>query len=101
MYDFNRSPLQDVHSDWLRSHLRSVLDEVKFHGARYCVLRRGKPLAGIVRISEAQALFEACRLDRKYRDVHLQQAIEREDRLREAIREAGEMGDPRVDVFRM
>lgn len=100
MYDFNLSPLEDISTDWLRSHLRQALDEVRFHEARYCVLRRGKPMAGIVPIAEARALYEACRVDRKYRDVHLQQQIDREDRLRVAIHAQAEREGPDFDAYR-
>jgi antitoxin (DNA-binding transcriptional repressor) of toxin-antitoxin stability system len=87
MYRYNLSPLEDVSTDWLRSHLRQVLDEVNFHGARYSVLRRGTPIAGIVPITEARALFEATRVDRAYRDISRDLQRQDEDRLRHAVSE--------------
>lgn len=99
MYRYNLSPLEDVSTDWLRSHLRHVFDEVNFHGARYAVLRRGTPIAGIVPITEARALFEATRVDRNYRDVARDLDRQDEDRLRHAVSEmAGQ--DPRLDISR-
>jgi antitoxin (DNA-binding transcriptional repressor) of toxin-antitoxin stability system len=90
MYIYNQSPLEEVSTDWVRSHLRYVFDQVNFYEARYAVLRRGKPVAGIVPITEARALVEASRVDRKFRDVHLQMKIDDEDRLRRALSDAGE-----------
>ncbi len=88
MYIYNLSPIEDIHTDWLRSHLRFVLNEVN-HGARYAILRRGKPVAGLVPITEARALFEATRADRKYRDMHAELKRRDEDRLRQAVAEQG------------
>ena len=55
-----------------RAHLRQVLDDVSHSGARYAILRRRRrrPMAGLVPITEARALFEATRADRRYRDIH-------------------------------
>ncbi len=88
MYVFNLAPIEDINTEWLRSHLRQVLDDVN-HGARYAVLRRGRPVAGLVPITEARALFEATRADRRYRDI--QQDLKRrdEDRLRDTVAEMG------------
>lgn len=90
MFLFNRAPLEDISTDWLRANLRKALDQVNFRDTRYAVLRRGRPVAGIVPITEARALFEATRADRKYRDVQLQHQIESEDRLRMAIQESAD-----------
>ncbi|MEN8748719.1 MAG: hypothetical protein ABF316_09985 [Marivita sp.] len=90
VYRYNLSPIEDVSTDWLRSHLRQVLEEVRYHGARYAVLRRGKPVAGLVPITEARALFEATRADRAYRDQHRELLRRDEDRLRQAVADTGE-----------
>ena len=90
MYVYNLSPLEDISTDRLRSHLRHTLDQVNFHGARYAVLRRGIPVAGIVPISEARALFEATRADRRFRDARRNLMAEDEDRLRQAVAEMAE-----------
>lgn len=90
MYIYNLSEINDISTDWLRSHLRQVLDEVSFHGTRYAVLRRGKPIAGIVPVSEARALYEASRVDRRYRDIERDLRRQDEDRLRHAVAEMGE-----------
>jgi len=71
---------------------------VNFRDARFCVLRRGRPVAGIIPIPEARAIYEATRADRKYRDVHLQQKIEYEDRLRTALKETAEAEFARQDL---
>lgn len=89
MYIFNLSPIEDINTDWLRSHLRHVLNEVN-HGARYAILRRGRPVAGLVPITEARALFEATRADRKYRDMHAELKRRDEDRLRQAVADMGQ-----------
>lgn len=88
MFMFNTSPLEEIGADWLRAHLRHVCDQVNFHDARYAVLRRGRPVAGIVPITEARALVEAMRDDRKYREVQRRMRLDDEDRLRRAV--AGE-----------
>lgn len=89
MYFYNLSPIEDINTDWLRSHLRHVLDDVN-HGARYAILRRGRPVAGLVPITEARALFEATRADRKYRDMHAELKRRDEDRLRQAVADLGQ-----------
>ena len=89
MYFYNLSPIEDINTDWLRSHLRHVLDGVN-HGARYAILRRGRPVAGLVPITEARALFEATRADRKYRDMHAELKRRDEDRLRQAVADLGQ-----------
>ena len=85
MYCYNLSPLEDISTDWFRANLRYVFDQVNFHEARYAVLRRGQPVAGIVPITEARALFEATRADRKYRDIHRDLQVRDENRLRAAV----------------
>lgn len=89
VYIFNLSPIEDINTDWLRSHLRYVLSEVN-HGARYAILRRGQPVAGLVPITEARALFEATRADRKYREIHEGLKRRDEDRLRQAVADLGQ-----------
>lgn len=89
MYFYNLSPIEDINTDWLRSHLRHVLDDVN-HGARYAILRRGRPVAGLVPITEARALFEATRADRKHRDMHAELKRRDEDRLRQAVADLGQ-----------
>jgi prevent-host-death family protein len=89
VYFYNLSPIEDINTDWLRSHLRHVLDDVN-HGARYAILRRGRPVAGLVPITEARALFEATRADRKYRDMHAELKRRDEDRLRQAVADLGQ-----------
>lgn len=88
MFLFNTSPLEEISTDWLRANLRHVCDQVNFHEARFAVLRRGRPVAGIVPITEARALYEAMQADRKYREVHRQMRIDDEDKLRRAVQEA-------------
>ena len=88
MYFYNLSPIEDINPDWLRRHVRLVLEEVN-HGARYAILRRGRPVAGLVPVSEARALFEATRADRKYRDIQQDMNRRDEDRLRQAVADAG------------
>lgn len=90
MFLYNSSPLEDISTDRLRSNLRRILDDVNFHEQRYAILRRGRPVAGLVPITEARALFEASQRNRAYRDVALRQKIEREDILRNAIRDCGQ-----------
>ena len=90
MFTYNLSPIEDLSTEWLRSNLRRVLDEVNIHGARYAVHRRGRPVAGIVPVTEARALFEASRIDRRYREIHRKMQIDDEDRLRNAVRESAE-----------
>ncbi|MFP7674218.1 type II toxin-antitoxin system Phd/YefM family antitoxin [Marivita sp. S0852] len=85
MYIYNSSPLEDISTDLLRSNLRRILDEVNFRETRYAILRRGRPVAGLVPITEARALVEATRPDRRYRDVHLRQQARDEERLRRAL----------------
>ncbi|MCR9156704.1 MAG: type II toxin-antitoxin system prevent-host-death family antitoxin [Rhodobacteraceae bacterium] len=89
MYIYNLSPIENINTDWLRRHLRLVLEEVN-HGARYAILRRGRPVAGLVPITEARALFEATRADRKYRDMHAELKRRDEDRLRQAVADMGQ-----------
>lgn len=86
MYLYNSSPIQEINTDWLRRNLRFVLNEVN-HGARYAVLRRGSPVAGIVPATEARALCEATNPDLKYREI--QEDLDRRERarLREAVAE--------------
>ena len=79
MHLFNTSPIEEISTDWLRANLRHVFDQVNFYEARYAVLRRGRPVAGIVPITEARALFEAMRTDRAYRDTQQRIRIEEED----------------------
>lgn len=90
VFRFNQSPLQDISTDRLRSNLRQVLEEVRFGDTRFCVLRRGRPVAGLVPITEARALLTATRADRRFTHVHLQQRIASEDRLRMALSGASE-----------
>lgn len=90
MYIYNLSPIEDIGTDWLRAHLRQVLEDVNQSGARYAILRRGRPMAGLVPITEARALFEATRADRRYRDIHRDLRRRDEDRLREAVAEVGQ-----------
>jgi antitoxin (DNA-binding transcriptional repressor) of toxin-antitoxin stability system len=85
MFMYNLSPLEEVSTDWMRANLRHVFDQVHFYEARFAVLRRGQPVAGLVPIAEARALVEATRVDRRYRDVHRQIQIDDEDRLRQAL----------------
>lgn len=87
MYRYNLSLIEDISTDWLRSHLRQVLDEVNFNEARFAILRRGRPVAGLVPITEARALFEATRADRAYRDIHRDLETRDETRLREAVKD--------------
>ena len=89
MYLYNLSPIEHINTAWLRRHLRLVLEEVN-HGARYAILRRGRPVAGLVPITEARALFEATRADRKYRDMHAELKRRDEDRLRQAVADMGQ-----------
>jgi prevent-host-death family protein len=89
VYIYNLSPIENINTDWLRRHLRLVLEEVN-HGARYAILRRGRPVAGLVPITEARALFEATRADRKYRDMHAELKRRDEDRLRQAVADMGQ-----------
>ncbi|MFP7570989.1 hypothetical protein [Marivita sp. S2033] len=100
MYRYNLSPLEDISTDWLRANLRHVFDQVNFHEVRYAVLRRGRPVAGIVPITEARALFEATRADRQYRDIHRQLQARDEDRLRSAVKEMGESDRQETGFFR-
>ncbi|MCK0149998.1 type II toxin-antitoxin system Phd/YefM family antitoxin [Marivita sp. S6314] len=93
MFIYNSSPLEDISTETLRSNLRRVLDDVNFHDTRYAILRRGRPVAGLVPITEARALFEATRRDRRYRDVHLQQQARDQERLRRAISGRDPFGD--------
>ncbi|MCL3881954.1 type II toxin-antitoxin system Phd/YefM family antitoxin [Marivita sp. GX14005] len=90
MYRYNLSELEDIGTEWFRANLRQVCDQVSYHGARYALLRRGRPVAGIVPITEARALFEATRADREYRDIHRQLQTRDEDRLRQAVRHVAE-----------
>ncbi|SHG70929.1 type II toxin-antitoxin system Phd/YefM family antitoxin [Marivita hallyeonensis] len=98
MFLYNSSPLEDIATDRLRSSLSRVLDDVRFYEQRYAILRRGRPVAGLVPITEARALFEASQRNRKFRDIALRQKIEEEDMLRNAIRDCGEaaLADPEV-----
>ena len=84
---YNQSPLEEISTDTLRSNLRRVLDKVKFYDARYLVLRRGRPVAGIVPYMEARALFKATRPERRFVHVQLQQEIEAEDHLRSTLQD--------------
>ena len=93
MFRFNLSPLEDIGTDRLRSHLRQVLEQVNYHEARFAVLRRGVPVAGIVPITEARALFEATRVDRKYRDMHRELRERDETVLRQAVADASGWSD--------
>jgi len=93
VFRYNLSPLEDIGTDWLRSHLRQVLEQVNYHEARFAVLRRGVPVAGIVPITEARALFEATRADRKYRELHREMKERDETVLRQAVAEASEWSD--------
>ena len=98
VFIYNLSPIEDIQTDWLRRHLRHVLNEVN-HGARYAVLRRGRPVAGLVPITEARALFEVTRADRKYRDYHEDLKRRDEDRLRRAVADMAQAEQDR-DMWR-
>ena len=90
MFQYNSSPLEEINTHRLRSNLRRILDDVRFYETRYAVLRHGHPVAGLVPITEARALFAASERLRKYRGIALQQRIETEDLLRQTIKECGE-----------
>lgn len=85
LYSYKSSSLEEISTDWLRSNLRLVLEQVNFHSVQYAILRRGRSVAGIVPIAEAHALFEATRADRKYRDKHRDLKTQDKTRLREAV----------------
>ncbi|WP_439123130.1 hypothetical protein [Marivita sp.] len=47
-------------------------------------------MAGLVPITEARALFEATRADRKYRDIQMDMHRRDEDHLRQAVADVGQ-----------
>ena len=85
MFSFNTSPLEDISTDKLRRNLRFVLDEVNFGESRFAVLRRGRPVAGLVPITEARAIYEATRADRSFVREQLNRRARRQEILRRAL----------------
>ena len=87
MYEFNPTPLEPVNSDWMRSHLRLVLDRVQMRQARFAIVRRGQEVAGLVPIHEARALWEVAHKTERYLEWQAQKKRDEFRRLRDAVAE--------------
>ncbi|WP_417719454.1 type II toxin-antitoxin system prevent-host-death family antitoxin [Salipiger sp.] len=94
-YDMNLSFLDNVTSEKLRSNLRHYLDKVQMREARFCIVRRGRAVAGLVPIHEARALWEVDTQSMHFLELRMREKLDRQRALRDAILAQRDRADER------
>ena len=89
-------PIPEIRIGELRAHLRGYLEHVRMGGGHVIVTRHGRPLAGIVTVTETRSLWRVANEREVYSEWRMTRRLDEERRLRMAvIREA--QADCRAD----
>jgi antitoxin (DNA-binding transcriptional repressor) of toxin-antitoxin stability system len=81
------TPLPEIGTDAFRAHLRHYLDQVTAHRARLLLCRRGQPLAGLVPVAEARALWRVAHESEQYAEWKMLHRLNQDRALRRAMLE--------------
>jgi antitoxin (DNA-binding transcriptional repressor) of toxin-antitoxin stability system len=78
-------PVPEITIERLRRSLGACLEEVRLSGMQRIVLRRGRPVAGLVTAAEARALWTLDRESAAYAEWRMLEHLDTQARRRAAI----------------
>jgi len=78
-------PVPEITIETLRRSLGACLEEVRLSGQQRIVLRRGHPVAGLVTVTEARALWTLDHESAVYAEWRMRERLEDQARRRAAV----------------
>lgn len=78
-------PIPEITIEHLRRSLAAQLQTVRRSGAQRIVLRRGRPLAGLVTVAEARAVWRIAQEREGYAEWRMTRRLDEERQLRMAV----------------
>jgi antitoxin (DNA-binding transcriptional repressor) of toxin-antitoxin stability system len=83
-------PVPEITIETLRRSLGACLDEVRLSGQQRIVLRRGHPVAGLVTVTEARALWTLDHESAVYSEWRMHERLDTLARRRDAVNRQAE-----------
>ncbi|SEM13155.1 hypothetical protein SAMN05443999_11374 [Roseovarius azorensis] len=85
MKEIDLTPIPEINCEKFRARLRDCLEDVWMTGRHILIVRHGKPLAGVVTVSETRALWNVKHNRATYSEWKAMRSLDEERELRMAL----------------